>query len=516
MARAIQFHAPNAPNFGEANDLTLKSMELGNHAVKSITDTWNNAVKAVENRNHAEMKQMIDAYNYQQLQDPNVINQVQNDIKRLGLETGNMYDPTVVQTYLDTRADTLLKREAEKLQHQSNGIAYDNAVIANKDNKLKFDDSRKTYLAKDLGYALLALNPKGDEQLGAKIIQQYAQNEPTVVGRHIENTSNRLQQDAKVNADNNLKYAQAGYDDARSKALNMTTPVEVQKALVGIEKDKASIENMQANTVKTLQDMYNSQNAPTAQQKVMQERIDKAGLPPNIITHDGKFDNNVARNHVMLSVAVAKNKANNHFDMSYEQFVMDKKPTLVKANKDLPPEVMRDLGNVILEQASKSNITLTPKERIVLETGILTGLLPYERILNGTFFGMSNYEGALEELGNQYLKYSQAVSQKEVEQKARDTYIEEIKKISQTTGMSALDIVSSGVVPNEELYLLPDNFIPQSMKGLVKKPQSEQTKEESKKTVEQRLIEESNRYKTTSQNNRVKESDEITGGIYGW
>lgn len=529
MARAIQFHAPNAPNFGEANDLTLKSMELGNHAVKSITDTWNNAVKAVENRNHAEMKQMIDAYNHQQLQDPTVLNQVQEDIKRLGLETGNVYDPVVMQTYLDTRGDTLLKRNENNLDYDVKEFKHDNEVLNDRLNKAftisKYLEGR--YRTGDTPENIQH-NAWVNSEL-SNLVEQFPKEQQLLASAFMNNKireqqaedARKVLADSKVRSEIGVNNANAFNTSVKASATKTLLPYEVLDKQSGIAYRNAQTltENalrqgkVDEQDIRNIGNLYKNQaeqDKPSEQITNIQKGFEKYGFPSQAIDKDGNLNVNMLRNSITTSVGIAKDKAGNQFDMSYIDWANKHKPDLIKVSK-IHPTKLNDFALFLNEQHEKNGLALTDRQKIILETALIDGTLPIERILNGNFLGMSNYGSAIEELGKKYLKQNEAIDEQRKTEVAKNTLMTKITELSSVTGLSPIDMVERGIIPNEYLILLPDNFLPETMREAIAKK-----KEESKKTAEQRLIEESNRYKTISQNNKVKESDEITGGTYGW
>lgn len=529
MARAIQFHAPSLPNFGEANDLTLKSMELGNNSIKSITDTWNNAVKAVENRNHAEMKQMIDAYNYQQLQDPNVINQVQNDIKRLGLETGNMYDPTVVQTYLDTRADTLLKREADKLAHQTNGLEYD---IKNYgyDEKVFNDSVAKVVTAGSYPLRTQNINdPKSVadtiKQLN-ELIQSFPKEQRPFVTASIYNDAiSKGVAHQKSMAELDTLFANIDKTKAQTNSINSLLPYEIKETEANIAFKNAQTETenstrqgkIDGQTISNAvqeHKLIGEVNKPSEQITNIQKNLESRGFPMQAIDKDGNLNNNLLRNSVTTSVEVAKSKVNNQFDMSYIEWANKHKPDLIKASK-IHPTKLEAFAHFLNEQHEKTGLTLKDRERIILETALIDGSLPIESILNGNFFGASiNYGSYIEKLGKNYLKQNEAIDEERKAEVTRNTLITKISDLSNATGLSPIDIVQRGIVAEEYLPLLPDNFLPESMKEAIAKK-----RKEASKTPTQKLIDEESRYRegnklTKEQKSQIK-APAIGGGTYG-
>lgn len=248
MTRVIQFNAPNLPNFGEANELYKLGMEYANKAVTQGKQTFDDAVKAVENRNHAQIQSMINGYSRDELLDPTVQFNIQEDIKRLGLDTGNIYDPMKVNTYLDTRPDTLLQRGG-------NEIDYANKVLNHSDKNLDFnnkvlnDQAYKTALGID---AIIGKrdpdSPEVRTAIQGFLRESGISNDPVLGGLIGKSVF-----DININEEKNIADLQGKHNTNRHKqvqtnVLEQMTPYQVAQSIANIGKTNAETDGIKANT----------------------------------------------------------------------------------------------------------------------------------------------------------------------------------------------------------------------------------------------------------------------------
>lgn len=119
---AIDFRQVAAPSFSDANALLKLASEQREAAFKGVQGTFDDAMGAVQNRNQAKMQELINMQTSEQLNDPNAAMALQEEFKRIGAATGNNYDPTVINTYLDGRKDTLLNREGKVNENTNSNI----------------------------------------------------------------------------------------------------------------------------------------------------------------------------------------------------------------------------------------------------------------------------------------------------------------------------------------------------------------------------------------------------------
>lgn len=297
MARVIQFHAPNTPSFSEANDLTRLSMEYANNAIKDVKNTWDTAVQNVRDKNHAEMKQAIDGYTYEQLQDSVVRNQIQEDIKHIGLPTGNIYDPTVVQTYLDTRGDTLLTRMGNDLKHQESSFNYDSKVLDDKVNKASVavdnlrGQLRLTKSPEDVAHNKIILSKVNDVIAQAQFGDNLAYAQGAIANYTTDRANKELEQTLKQRA----TQADINKTNSQTAIANLSAPYQIREIQAGIDNTIAKTEATNVNTGLAIQGA-NAKQAQ-AQQEIQKavvnakrNELKQVGLPDSFIKDDGSFD----------------------------------------------------------------------------------------------------------------------------------------------------------------------------------------------------------------------------------
>lgn len=248
MTRVIQFNAPNLPNFGEANELYKLSMGYADKAIAQGKQTFDDAVKAVENRNHAQIQSMINGYNRDELLDPTVQFNIQEDIKRLGLDTGNIYDPMKVNTYLDTRPDTLLQRG-------SNELDYANKVVSHSDKNLDFGNKVLNDQAYKIALGIDAITGQRDPNSPAvqTSVQNFLKgmgvgNDPVLgglVGKNIFDINiNEEDKIANLQGKHNINHQ----TQVKTNTLEQMTPYQVAQSIANIGKTNAETDGIKANT----------------------------------------------------------------------------------------------------------------------------------------------------------------------------------------------------------------------------------------------------------------------------
>lgn len=118
----IDFRQVAAPSFAGSNTLVAMAARQQEQAAQGIQDTWNTAASNVQNRVQGEMQGLINTQSKEQLTDPIARQTLQNQLTALAAPSGDMYDPMVMNTYMDNRANTLVSREGAVLNNTDANI----------------------------------------------------------------------------------------------------------------------------------------------------------------------------------------------------------------------------------------------------------------------------------------------------------------------------------------------------------------------------------------------------------
>lgn len=504
MARAIQFHAPNTPNFSEANELTRLSMDYANNAVKDVKTAWDTAVQNVRDKNHAEMKQLIDAYNYEQLQDPNVRNQIQQDIQSIGLPTGNMYDPTVVQTYLDTRGDTLLKRDEAIHDYKAKQFDYDSKVLQDKvtkagvavdflRNQLKPNtDENKEYNSNIISQINTIIN---DYQFGDNLA--YAKGAMANYSR--DNTYKDLEQQIKQRAvAENIKSQQS-----KRQIAEGLYPLQYQQGIADLQYARAKTDGQIINNAQQT-------NKPSPQEQQVLERnkaradafIKNFGGNPAVLNNDGSVNSAMLKNEFELGMA----KFGLENSISYSDYIDKHGADLLAKNKNLTPAKLNDFFTVINKHYPEQGLSLTEHQKIAITQALATGQLEIDGWFQGSWF--DNYQTTAQKEINHFLKEVYPKTQFGIQENNRKLFMHDFyQKVSPY--MNPQDLYKLGIIDAKFAKYSDPAFVPKHILDAQAK------KEESKSTntKKENLVKQANEHKPQP---KVQfKAPAIGGGVFG-
>jgi len=107
-----RFNQIAAPNFSNSNDLLKLSMDQGNQALAGLTQTWDDAMKGVQNRVQGDMQSLINSQSAADLRDPAKKQLLQQQLSDMDNE-GNlrMADMAKMNAYQDNRSGVLVGRD---------------------------------------------------------------------------------------------------------------------------------------------------------------------------------------------------------------------------------------------------------------------------------------------------------------------------------------------------------------------------------------------------------------------
>ena len=136
-------------NFNDSNQLMQVALQAWDNAYKTAQGTLADVNKAVNNRNEAQIQAFINSIpkdNWLGSQEA-----INDKIAQVATQSGNMFDPKVLETYRDGRGTTLLQRDKDRLDYNQHKRAEEEAV---------FKQSANTYAREWLADKSAYTNPK--------------------------------------------------------------------------------------------------------------------------------------------------------------------------------------------------------------------------------------------------------------------------------------------------------------------------------------------------------------------
>lgn len=115
MARIIEFRPIQQANFSDSNQALALSYDQYDKAIKqanSVADYFN---QVVNNRNEAEIQGYINSIPQDEWQARQ--GEIDAKIAQIAEQSGNQFDPKVINTYRDLRYPTLLERDTKEMAH---------------------------------------------------------------------------------------------------------------------------------------------------------------------------------------------------------------------------------------------------------------------------------------------------------------------------------------------------------------------------------------------------------------
>lgn len=121
-------------NFNDSNQLMQVALQAWDNAYKTAQSTLTDVNKAVNNRNEAQIQAFINSIpkdNWLGSQEA-----INDKIAQVATQSGNMFDPKVLETYRDGRGTTLLQRQNDELASDEMALNWQNKQLE--------DDATKT------------------------------------------------------------------------------------------------------------------------------------------------------------------------------------------------------------------------------------------------------------------------------------------------------------------------------------------------------------------------------------
>lgn len=120
-------------NFTDSNQMTALAMQAWDNALKTAQTTVANASDSIKNQNEAKLQQFINSIPKEDWQASQ--EQINDEIAKVASQTGNMFDPKVIEAYRDGRGNTLITRDNTRLQNEENALALGNKQLADNVDK---------------------------------------------------------------------------------------------------------------------------------------------------------------------------------------------------------------------------------------------------------------------------------------------------------------------------------------------------------------------------------------------
>lgn len=454
----IDFRQVAAPNFNDANSLMELAAKRGESAITGLQKTWEDAMGAVQNRNHAKMQTIINQQSAEDLQNPEFVGQLMQQFQSMAEPTGNNYDPTVIGAALDNRTDTLQKRE---------GVMYDNMA-----SNVGVQQGKE-----DLQNSMVTNKFSQDKLAGEAKAAKESKNQDKAYGimRHFERGIKELEGLDTPEAKLELQALKAQREGHLAELYPEGIPPEVMNSIYE-KSDEANIKNQMTN-LNIEGKQYANADAATRiglardqfTHKVITDRektgiafADRAvanGLGANVITPEGKFNPGAANQDLMSRLETANRELVSPADS--KPFSERVNETLGKTkSKDgaiISDDKLRQLQIALNTYSSQSkngkSLQLTDDEKWAVFQGMLSGEIQSDNWITGDFGPASNFQGMFDKVIPEFLdRYKkQTIPHKQQLKKAEvvSDYFTKLGGIGDQVYMAE----EMGITPNTELFM---------------------------------------------------------------
>jgi len=400
----IDFRQVAGANFNDSNALRLAAAQSGNTALTGLQGVFQEAMGAVQNRNHADMQAIINQQTPENINDPTAVAALMEQFKGMAAATGNNWDPTVIGAALDTRKDTLLNRGGKQIGNAQAGVDLQSATqdmtqtgIVNARTNSEAE-AASAAAKKEAQYSdILKIMSSGEAYLGTL--------DMTTPEGKAEAAKYQLEMDqaiAKSDPDgidmldsaNLFALGESQNNDAYERRLRQkTAETNINNAIDANTRGNVGLSfKIQEGTAKTQQ----------AQVAEVRNKAELYGLPPTMFKKDGSIDAGAAAQGLAAQVDDAVRKLRNPTDsVPFADRVLEYMKT---------PDDNRVLDNVQLGQAQKSltnyalqnvqgkSLKLNDDEKWAVIQAMATGELQSDSAGTWNVAGVSNYEGLYEEV----------------------------------------------------------------------------------------------------------------------
>lgn len=505
----IDFRQVAAPNFNDANSLMELAAKRGETAITGLQKTWEDAMGAVQNRNHAKMQTIINQQSAEDLQNPEYVGQLMQQFQTLAEPTGSNYDPTVIGAALDNRTDTLQKREGVMYDNMSGNVGVqqakenlENSMVTNEFSQNKLVSEARAAIEtknQDKAYGIMSNFERGirgiedastpeaqlkvealKAQRDAHLAAIYPDGIPPEVLNNIFEKRNAANQKNTI-TDLNIEGKRYANEDAATR-IGLARDQFTHKVIT--ERDKSGI--------------------------AIADRAVSLGLGANVITPNGEFNPGAAIQGLMSSLETANRELVSPADS--KPFSERVNETLGKTkSKDgaiIGDDKLRQLQIALNTYSSQSkngkSLQLTDDEKWAVFQGILSGEIQSGNWITGDFGPASNFQGMFEKVIPEFMERykKQTVPHKQQLKKAEvvSDYFNKLGGLGDQVYMAE----EMGIKPNTELFMYLPKHIRDALdpEGTDKRSYNDiPTANKAAETIEKKAKGKSDKTKTTANRN---------------
>lgn len=401
---AINFNQVAGPNFGNSNELRKLALETGNKAFTGLSDTFTTAMGAVQNRNQAEMQNIINQQSIEQLNNPQNIQNLLGQFQDIAAPTGGNYDPTIMQAALDGRQDTLQARQGVLYDNMDANIGVqqgktdlENTIVTNKQEQERIERETKAALES-------ARVTKASNALGA-YMRKTANLDPV--------------KDAAA-----IQAAKAERNDFLAQEYPEGIPLDIEQQIYQLGEDstyksmtnKLNIEGKDlSNRDLAARTADRAARFQLEQQKLSQntgiqarDRAVASGLSAAVINDDGSFNGKGARQDLMTRITNAQRTATSPANAKPFAERVNEVISGGGENPAISPEKLRQVQIALNSYSNQSkngkSLQLSEDDKWAVFQGIMSGEIQSDGISIMEFAGTSNYQGLFEKVIPQFIE----------------------------------------------------------------------------------------------------------------
>lgn len=461
MAR-IDFKQVAAPIFNDSNNLIELAMKQGTAATEGLQKTWEAAMGAVKNKNHAEMIGVLNQQSAADLDNPQTVQALMEQFRTMAAPTGGNFDPMVIQAAIDGRGDTLRAREGVKLDNAMGNVNlqqgvenYSNSVVTNKNTLDAYERDVK------------AKQYQNNIQKSADISAGYQ----AYIGSLDPNTDADAIAQLTAKRDEALQGIWGGEIPLDAfggiSAINEKNALDKRTKLANIEGKEVSTDlAINADARNTAEFGFRVEqaalNRADKQASTISDKATLNGLNPDVITPEGRINGPAANQQLMTNINEAQRIANAPpnsvpFSERVNEYIGKGE------NKAISPDKLRQMQIALNTYASQSkdgkSLQLTEDDRWAVFQGVLSGEIQSDKWSVGELAGMSNYQGLFEEVIPKYMK-----TRKQQTQPANNNLIaaDEMGKYFKSLGAVTDQVTAAqdmGILPGTPMFMyLPEHI----------------------------------------------------------